>query len=261
MKNFRRTSQYKKMVMLISNTLNAYVLETDLLNGKSNSGQIFDVMAVNHCTKYGLQKKRRVYCTKNEKMMSWFLVSLLMFKRIMGFFITTPLFQGQSNAGQMFDVVALTPIAIDGFAIHISDLNANVNVSIYRLNTFGSFVGHENNPNDWTLIHERTVMGKGRGVYVSIGYLVGNNQTLVPKLQKQAFYIQISGSTLEYNETNNLKTGDLLTANEDIQVYVGISNNNNFGNYSLNKPFVGKIYYADQQCDTVIWINGLIYGA
>ena len=195
-------------------------------------------------------------------MMITFLLLVFINTNALEYVIVPSLLQGQSNAGQMFDVVALTPIAIDGFAVQISDSNINVNISIYRLNMFGSFIGHENNPNDWTLIHQVTVNGKGKGEYVdnsAIGNLVGINQTLIPQFQKRAFYIEVSGSTLEYNETDNLKTGDLLAANEDIELYVGISNNNNFGNYSLNKPFAGKIFYANQQCDTVIWINGLIY--
>ena len=193
------------------------------------------------------------------KIMALGLIILCIPINVMGYFISTPLLEGQSNSGHMFDIIANNPMFINGFDIQTSDSNVNVSVRIYKLNTFGSFIGHENNPNDWILIQQETVVGSGKRSYVNVGYLSNNDDLLVPKLGRQAFYIEVIGSELEYNEINNLTTGDLLTSNEDIQVYVGISNNNNFGNYSNNKPFVGRIYYSVINCDNFVMVNGMNY--
>ena len=176
---------------------------------------------------------------------------------ITGYFRTVDLLQGQSNSGQMFDIIAKTPVFIYAFDMHISDSNETVNVNIYKLNTFGSFIGHENNPNDWTLIHQQNVIGNGKDEYTYSEALSSDNKSLVPQLQRQAFYIEVVGSTLEYNEIDNKKTGDLFGENQDMQIFIGISNNNNFGNYSNNKPFVGRIYYYPINCDNFVMVNGM----
>ena len=189
-----------------------------------------------------------------------FALLLIIPTNILSYVISTDFLEGQSNSGQMFDVVAVNPMLIDAFEIQISDPNIYVNVSIYKLKTFGSFIGHENNKSDWILVdQQQNILSNGRGQPTFLNYLPANVKVIIPKLQRQAFYIEVIGSTLEYNEINNLTNGDLLTSNSDIELYVGISNNNGFGNYSINKPFQGRIYYSIIPCDTFVSINGMSY--
>ena len=190
--------------------------------------------------------------------MDSFWLVILIVNALGDYVLYTDFLQGQSNSGQMFDVVAVNPIIIDSFEIQISDPNIFVSVNIYKLKTFGSFIGHENNKSDWILIlQQHNISVNFPGQLKLLDYLTTQN-IIVPKLQRQAFYIEVIGSTIEYNEVNNLKTGDLLTSNEDIELYVGISNNNDFGNYSFNKPFQGRIYYVEIPCDNLILSNGMI---
>ena len=186
-----------------------------------------------------------------------FVLLTCMLVDIFGNYIETPLLQGQSDSIQMFDVVAVNPMFIYAFEIKTRDPNVFVTVNVYKLNTFGSFIGHERRIQDWTLVIQDTVMTDKDGFYTYIGPFGLSNQVLIPKLQRQAFFFQITGSTLEYNETGNLTTGDLLASNDDIQVYVGVSNNNGLTNYGVNKPFVGRIFYRSINCDSHIFVNGI----
>ena len=178
------------------------------------------------------------------------LISIVNFCMGQSFDITTNLTYGMQTYGHMFDIVSTQqPINIQNIGLHFSLNNIRSNVQIYSKK--GSWIGYDNNITEWRLIHQTSVITSSN-VLTNLGILQTN--VIIPAKETQAFYITVTGSSLEYGNTSYI-TGNVYKSDNNIQLLTGISKRNLNGSITYNVSWNGYIYY-EYECDAFKMIDG-----
>ncbi|MCC7429894.1 immune inhibitor A [bacterium] len=130
---------------------------------------------------------------------------------------------GNSSAGAMFDLVALTDITITSFDGHFDP--GTYNVEIWKKTALGTYQGSLTNQADWTLVGSTTGLissslaaddGTPTPIPIPINVSVTNGTT-------QAFYVTVApGSpSASLNYTNGTTVGTVYAQNSDLQFIQG----------------------------------------
>lgn len=152
--------------------------------------------------------------------------------------ITTTFAAGNSQSGNMFDVVALKSVEIQGVSVHMTSGTATIEV-YYRP---GSYVGFENSSAGWTLAGTAAnVVAAGSGQPTPVPL---NLSIPIPAGQTYALYITRTSGSLSY--TNGTTVGSVYTSNQDIQVREGLGKGYPFGANNSPRVFNGILHY--EQC-------------
>ena len=164
--------------------------------------------------------------------------------------LTSTFAGGNGQAGNMFDVVALNDVTIDGMDIHIGGTSSET-VEIYTKS--GSYVGFTGSAAAWTLIGTVTVTGQGlgnptplpAGSFTPVTVNAGNTQ---------AFYVTLTTSTnIDY--TNGTNLGGVFASNSDIQILEGVGNSYPFGGTFSPRVWNGTLRYNSGPRFTQLWTS------
>ncbi len=150
--------------------------------------------------------------------------------------LTTTFAGGNSQSGNMFDIVAVTPVVITGFDIHLS---GSATVEVYAVTAGTSYVGNDANPSAWTLLGSAAVVGAGIGVPTPVPLTL--NVPINPA-QQQGFYVTVTTGVVQY--TNGTSLGSVFASNSDIQFLEGIGKAYPFGGVFSPRIFNGRIHYT-----------------
>jgi len=148
---------------------------------------------------------------------------------------------GSGQDGIMFDVLPKEDLSIKGFDLHLSD-TSETNVRIYTRDT--GFSGSENQPEEWTLVVDKNIKGKGSNVATKI---VFDEDTVVHLASERlhAFYIVVgNGNGLRYSHGNG--TGSLANENEDLVIFEGVGVTSEFGSTFPDRIWNGAFYYGTE---------------
>lgn len=167
-----------------------------------------------------------------------------------GYNITTTLAGGNSQNGNMFDIVALSDIIIESFDIHTAFSSESEMIKIWTKE--GSYRDSElNERNEWTLICTVFVTGQGEGNFTKINSKRISN-VKINAGSTQAFYITTTGSDsgahLKYTTGSTKKEGDhVVSSNEHLQILEGIGIKYPFSHHiHRNRIWNGRVHYALQ---------------
>ncbi len=153
--------------------------------------------------------------------------------------LTTTLAGGNSQNGNMFDIVAKNNITIDSFEVNPT-VAAGTAVTVEIYERAGTYVGSETTAANWTLVGSAQVTANGSGVPTPVPVNVG---VTVPATQRHAFYVTISsGQTLNY--TNGGGVGTLEAENADLQFFEGVGKSYPFGGTFTPRVWNGVINYT-----------------
>jgi hypothetical protein len=155
--------------------------------------------------------------------------------------LTTTFAGGNSQDGNMFDLVGLNTVIITGFDINL-EVGAN-DIEVYTCNT-GTYVGNETNSAAWTLV------GSAQGV-PSSGTDVPTPVNFQPPLQivlgagmTQGFYVTATNATSNnFSYTNGSSLGAVFAADANIQFLEGVGKAYPFGGTYTPRIWNGIIYY------------------
>jgi len=147
------------------------------------------------------------------------------------------------------DVEAINEVQIVAFNFHTDKLGCCARVLLYT--KVGSYVGHETNETDWTLVIDDTdVVGEGQGNPTS---LLLDTPVVIPAGRKQAFYLTINNNN-DILSTPGTSEGALYVSDNNLEVYEGIAVSYPFGaNGGPLSPRIwnGEIVYADPQATDI----------
>lgn len=154
--------------------------------------------------------------------------------------ISTTMAAGNGSSGNMFDIVALNAIEVNGFDVHLSGTALTTIEVWYRT---GSFVGFESSNAGWTQVLTTTVTGAGAG---NMTFVPANFTVSIPAGQTYAFFVTSNGgSGMSY--TNGTLLGSIYTQNADLQFLEGKGG----GYFTVtNSPrvFNGQMRYTKVGC-------------
>lgn len=145
---------------------------------------------------------------------------------------------GSGHDGIMFDVLPKDDLRVNGFDLHLFDAN-ETDVRIYT--KMGSFSGSENQPDEWILVADMTVTGKGINIATK---LVLDHETSLhlAKDTLQAFYIVVdNGRGLRY--TRGTLTGNPASSNDNLTIFEGVGVASEFGSVFPNRVWNGALHY------------------
>jgi hypothetical protein len=121
---------------------------------------------------------------------------------------------GNSSSGNMFDVIALNTLTINGMSWHF---NSNITTTVEIWYRSGSFVGFETSNAGWTLAYTTTLVPFGTGTLTPIP---GTFAIVIPGGQQYGIYITTKGGS-GINYTNGSLLENLYASNSDMQFYEG----------------------------------------
>ncbi len=153
---------------------------------------------------------------------------------------------GPPFEGAVFDVKSLSGINVTGFTVPLAN-NAGQNVvliGLWKLNTLGSFVGHENTEAAWTPIGGAVVQSSSLAT-TPIG---GFTPVPIPPGETQAFYVTfLAGPTQKFTSTT-LPLGGVLAANLDAEIHIGRGGGpDQFDFNSIPVGWAGAVHYSPIQ--------------
>ncbi len=152
--------------------------------------------------------------------------------------LETTYFGGVSQAGNMFDIVAINDVRICDLDVHLSSVGPET-VAVYAVSAGGSFLGNENNPAAWTLLGMANVMGAGAGNPVPLHLGLG---VPIPAGSRHGFYVTCTtGGDLLY--TSGASTGSVYASDSNLQVLEGTGNAYPFGFTFSDRVWNGRVYY------------------
>jgi hypothetical protein len=147
---------------------------------------------------------------------------------------------GNGSNGNMFDVVALNTIEVNGFDVHLSGTTASTVEVWYRP---GTFVGFESSNVGWTQLLTTTVTGMGTG---NLTYIPTNFSVTIPAGQTYGFYVTSNGGgTFAY--TNGTAVGNIHVQNPDLQLLEG-KGGGYFGVTISTRIWNGQMRYQKVGC-------------
>ncbi len=146
--------------------------------------------------------------------------------------------------GIMFDVVAIRDVRLNGVELHL-DAGPHV-IEMYRVTGGGSFVGHENNPSDWTLVDTVVLISSGPN---SSTLLASDFEVSIPAGATQGLYFTSVTASMRYN--NGVNSGGVHIANGDLSILEGVGRIHAFGSIfgstgpgNTSRIFRGALHYA-----------------
>ena len=149
--------------------------------------------------------------------------------------ITTTFVGGNGSSGNMFDIVALKNIEVQGVEVNI---NGSTNIEVYYRP--GSFVGFDTNMAGWTLAGSAAVSGtSGTPTPVPLTLMIN-----IPSGQTYGFYVTTVSGSMTY--TNGAAVGNIAAANADLQVLEGVGKSYPFGSSFTTRVWNGVVNY--EQC-------------
>ena len=145
---------------------------------------------------------------------------------------------GSGQDGVMFDVLPQYDLGINGFDLHLFDTK-EVHVQIYTKE--GTFSGSENQRDDWALVAEMNVKGKGINIATKV-LLDPSDAIALKKDQSQALYIFVdNGAGLRYSEGGG--TGYPVSSNNNLTIFEGVGVTSHFGSIIQNRVWNGALHY------------------
>ena len=145
---------------------------------------------------------------------------------------------GSGQDGAMFDVLPQHDLNVTGFDLHLFD-TIEVDVQIYTKE--GSFSGSENQREDWKLVTEMQVEGKGINIATKV-VLGGDNKIILEKDKSHAFYIFVSNGTgLRYTQGHG--TGNPVSSNDNLTIFEGVGVASPFGLIFQDRVWNGALHY------------------
>lgn len=154
--------------------------------------------------------------------------------------INSTMAAGNGSSGNMFDVVAIGNIEVNGVDVHISSTAVTTVEVWYRP---GSFVGFESSNAGWTNVLTTTVTGMGTG---NMTYIPTNFTVSVPAGQTYGFYVTANGGG-SFAYTNGTAVGNVHVQNSDLQVLEG-KGGSYFGVTISTRIWNGQIRYTKVGC-------------
>ncbi|HRD37493.1 MAG TPA: T9SS type A sorting domain-containing protein, partial [Bacteroidia bacterium] len=154
--------------------------------------------------------------------------------------INSTMAAGNGSSGNMFDVVAIGNIEVNGVDVHISSTAVTTVEVWYRP---GSFVGFESSNVGWTNVLTTTVTGMGTG---NMTYIPTNFTVSVPAGQTYGFYVTANGGG-SFAYTNGTAVGNVHVQNSDLQVLEG-KGGSYFGVTISTRIWNGQIRYTKVGC-------------
>ncbi len=145
---------------------------------------------------------------------------------------------GSGQDGIMFDVLPKANLRINGFDLHLSD-TSETNIRIYTKD--GSFSGSEDKPEDWTLVINKNIKGKGRNVATKVAF---DQETVLHLASERlhSFYVVVgSGNGLRY--THGKETGSLVIKDKKLVIFEGVGVTSEFGSIFPDRIWNGAFYY------------------
>lgn len=154
--------------------------------------------------------------------------------------LSTTFAGGNGFAGNMFNVTATNPIVINGLKCNI-DASGNpgiVTVDVWTRN--GSYVGHEDDPYDWTYL------GSDFKSTSSISYDIAIPGVNMNAGQTKAFYVHLG--SYEAGHSLTYTTGSNNYSNADLSISAGAGKDNQAftGTTYAGRTWNGTIYYSLQ---------------
>lgn len=154
--------------------------------------------------------------------------------------LTTTFTSNNGQAGNMFDVIAINPVVIQGFDVNLDA--GTWNLAIYARTGGGTHVGFQTNAAAWTLLASPTgVVSSGINVAtplnLSLGYVIAAGVT-------QGIYITCTaGAAINY--TNGTAVGAIAAQNADMQITQGYGNSLPiFGSIFQPRTWNGTVRYS-----------------
>ena len=150
--------------------------------------------------------------------------------------LTTTFVAGASHNGAMFDIVAVTPIVITGFDVHMT---GTATIEVYSVTAGTTYFGQETNPAAWTLLGTApNVVGAGVGLPTAVP--IALNVPINPGNQ-QGFYVTTTAGSLAYGIGTT--RGAVFAQNSDIQYLEGAGKGYPFGQTVAPRVWNGRIHY------------------
>lgn len=147
---------------------------------------------------------------------------------------------GNGSSGNMFDVVAVGNIEVNGVDVHISSTAVTTVEVWYRP---GSFVGFESSNAGWTNVLTTTVTGMGTG---NLTYIPINFAVPIPAGQTYGFYVTANGGG-SFAYTNGTAVGNIHVQNSDLQILEG-KGGSYFGVTISTRIWNGQMRYTKVGC-------------
>jgi len=151
--------------------------------------------------------------------------------------IKTTFAGGNGNAGNMFDINALSNIVINAFE---GNITGNGTIEIYYKT--GTYVGSETTAAAWTLIGSTMVTSAGTGVPTLINIPINIS---ISAGQTCGFYFtgNSTGATVAY--TNGTAVGAVFVSNSALQITQGVGKAYPFGTTNTPRVWNGIVHYCD----------------
>ena len=146
---------------------------------------------------------------------------------------------GNGQAGNMYDILAMNDIDIQGIShIHINSLDMVV-VEIYT--KAGSYRGFERDESAWTLIATASVKGSGKGERTLLPEDLFDATIVVNAGETQGFYVTLTTAQMRY--TDGDEVGAVFASSPDLQILQG----------------AGVVYPFRATYQPRVWNGGLLY--
>ena len=164
--------------------------------------------------------------------------------------IDNPMSSGESNllttsyagttgqAGNMFDVTALSDVTITSLDLNM--LHGSANCTVYY--KIGKYTGFETMSEYWTPIFQGVIEGEGNGVATPLDSS-DFSAVSIPAGSVRSFYVTLDKPNLRYS----VGTGEnsLAASNNDLEIYTGLGTAYpEFSNYVSNRLWNGSIRYV-----------------
>jgi hypothetical protein len=149
--------------------------------------------------------------------------------------LTTPFVGGNSQDGNMFDVVALKNIEVQGVSVSIGTQSGTIEV-YYRP---GTHVGFESSSAGWTLAGSAAVVGAGTNTPTPVPLSLSIQ---IPSGQTYALYVTLLSGSMNY--TNGTAVGTVLAQNPDLQILEGIGKDYPFLSTYTPRYWNGVLHYT-----------------
>ncbi|MDP1799922.1 MAG: T9SS type A sorting domain-containing protein, partial [Bacteroidota bacterium] len=142
--------------------------------------------------------------------------------------------------GEMFDVVAINPIEVTGFDVHLAVGSGTIEVW-YRP---GTHVGFSTSNTGWTLASSTNLVSNGVGTVTPVTNTISIQ---IPAGQTYGFYIVANtGPNVRYS--SGTAVGNIITQNADLQILEGTTGNAYFNATTVPRAFNGTVKYNKIGC-------------
>uniref|UniRef100_A0A7S2LSU7 Uncharacterized protein n=1 Tax=Leptocylindrus danicus TaxID=163516 RepID=A0A7S2LSU7_9STRA len=132
--------------------------------------------------------------------------------------LTTTFVGGTGQAGNMFDILAITDVTVTSLDIHM--LSNTENVTVYY--KIGRYAGYENDAEAWTVCFDDVAEGQGNGQSTGLDE-ASFTPVAIAAGNYRAFYVTLTTANLRYSMGTGT-VGSIVSSNNDLQILEGIGN-------------------------------------